>query len=153
MPLMRIVVFFAVAASIAVMPAFAAPPHAKVLVRSTAVGKVLVDARGRTLYTRSIDVSRKSTCYGSCAAAWPPFLTSAKPLAGSGAKQSLLGTTRRTNGTLQVTYAGHPLYYNRQDAQPGEISAQGTASNWWLIGSSGKKITKLPGGGYIGTTT
>ena len=150
---MRILALCVLAASIAVVPAFAAAPHAKVLVRSTAVGKVLVDAHGRTLYARSIDVSRKSTCYGSCAAAWPPFLTSAKPLAGSGAKQALLGTAKRKDGTLQVTYAGHPLYFYGQDTKPGEISGQGTASSWWLVGSSGAKITKLPGGGYIGTTT
>ena len=99
---------------------------------STAVGTALVDARGRALYTRSIDMSRKSTCYGSCAAAWPPFLTSAKPLAGAGVKQALLGTSKRTNGTLQVTYAGHPLYYDGQHEQPGQITAQGTASTWWL---------------------
>ena len=117
MPLMRLLAAFVLAASIAAVPAFAAPPRAKVLIRSTAVGVALVDARGRVLYTRSIDVSHKSTCYGSCAAAWPPFLTSSKPLAGSGVKQALLGTTRRTNGTLQVTYAGHPLYYDGQHAQ------------------------------------
>ncbi len=150
---MRILAALVIAASVAVVPAFAAVPRAKVVVRPTPVGTVLVDAKGRSLYTRSLDVSRKSTCYRSCAAAWPPFLTSAKPVAGSGAKQALLGTTRRTNGTSQVTYAGHPLYYSGQDLQPGQISAQGTASTWWLIGSSGKKITKLPGGGYIGTTT
>ena len=150
---MRILAVLAIAASVSVVPALAAAPQAKVLVRPTPVGTVLVDARGRSLYTRSLDTSRKSTCYGSCAAAWPPFLTSAKPVAGAGAKQALLGTTRRTNGKLQVTYAGHPLYYAGQDVQPGQITRQGTASTWWLIGSSGQKITKLPGGGYIGTTT
>ena len=150
---MRVVALFVLVAVIAAVPAFAAPPHAKVLARSTAVGVVLVDARGRTLYIRSIDVSHKSTCYGSCAAAWPPFLTSAKPLAGAGAKQALLGTAERRDGKLQVTYAGHPLYYFGQDLKPGQISGQGTAATWWLIGSSGKKIATLPGGGYIGTTT
>src|SRR4051812_31160780 len=150
---MRILAVLAVAGSIAVVPALAAVPRAKVLVRPTPVGTVLVDTHGRSLYTRALDGSRKSTCYGSCAKAWPPFLTSAKPVAGAGAKQALLGTSRRTNGTLQVTYAGRPLYYSGKDPQPGEISAQGTASTWWLVGSSGQKITKLPGGGYIGTTT
>jgi predicted lipoprotein with Yx(FWY)xxD motif len=150
---MRILVASLLAASIAAVPAFASPPRAKVLVRSTSVGTALVDARGRALYTRSIDLSHKSTCYGSCAKAWPPYLTSAKPLAGPGVKQALLGTTTRTNGTQQVTYAGHPLYYDGQHAQPGQITGQGTASTWWLMGSSGKKITKLPDGGYIGTTT
>src|SRR5436190_10405481 len=112
---MRAFAALAIAASVAVVPAFAAVPRAKVLVRPTPVGHVLVDAHGRSLYIRSLDLSRRSTCYRSCAAAWPPFLTSAKPVAGSGAKQALLGTTKRTDGMLQVTYAGHPLYYSGQD--------------------------------------
>jgi predicted lipoprotein with Yx(FWY)xxD motif len=150
---MRVLAVLAVAASVAVVPALAAIPRAKVVVRPTPVGTVLADSHGRSLYTRSLDMSRKSTCYLACAAAWPPLLTSAKPVAGSGAKQTLLGTSRRTNGVLQVTYAGHPLYYHGPDLQPGQISGQGTASTWWLVGSSGQKITKLPNGGYIGTTT
>lgn len=153
MALMRTLAVFVLAASIAAVPAFAATPRAKVQVRATTVGSALADQRGRALYLRSLDVSSKSTCYGSCAAAWPPLLTSAKPLAGSGAKQALLGTTKRKDGKLQVTYAGHPLYFAGRDPEPGQITAQGTAATWWLVASSGKKITKLPGGGYIGTTT
>jgi predicted lipoprotein with Yx(FWY)xxD motif len=157
---MRLLAVFALIAAIVAVPAFAAPPPAKVLVRSTAVGDVLVDARGRTLYLRTIDASRKSTCYGSCAAAWPPFVTSARPRAGSGVKQALLGTAKRKDGTLQVTYAGHPLYFFGQDAKAGQISGQATAGTWWVIGASGKKITKTstpagtttapPGDGYGG---
>ncbi len=157
---MRLLAVFALLAAIVALPAFAAPPHAKVLVRSAKVGEVLVDARGRSLYLRTIDGSRKSTCYGSCAAAWPPFATSGTPRAGSGVKQALLGTAKRRDGTLQVTYAGHPLYFFGQDTKAGQISGQGTAGTWWVLGASGKKITKTstppgtttapPGGGYGG---
>ncbi len=149
---MRLLAVFALIAVIAAVPAFAAPPHAKVLVRSTTVGGVLVDARGRTLYLRAIDTSHKSTCYGSCAAAWPPFVTTAKPVAGSGVKQALLGTAKRKDGKLQVTYAGHPLYFYGQDAKAGQMSGQGSGGNWWVLASSGEKITKTsnPAGG---TTT
>jgi predicted lipoprotein with Yx(FWY)xxD motif len=157
---MRLLAVFALLAAIVAVPAFAAPPRAKVLVRSTKVGEVLVDARGRSLYLRTIDGSRKSTCYGSCAAAWPPFVTSGTPRAGSGVKHALLGTAKRTDGTLQVTYAGHPLYFFGQDAKAGQIAGQGTAGTWWVLGASGKKITKTstppatttapPGGGYGG---
>ena len=155
---MRLLAVFALIAVIVAVPAFAAPPHAKVLVRPTAVGEVLVDARGRTLYLRAIDASHKSTCYGSCAAAWPPFVTSGKPLAGSGVKQALLGTAKRKDGGLQVTYAGHPLYFYGQDTKAGQTSGQGSGSAWWVVAASGQKITKTstttttapPGGGYGG---
>jgi len=156
---MRLLAVFAFIAAIVAVPAFAAPPHAKVLVRSTTVGAVLVDARGHSLYLRTIDGSRKSTCYGSCAAAWPPFVTSGTPRAGSGVKQALLGTAKRKDGTLQVTYAGHPLYFFGQDTKAGQISGQATAGTWWVLGASGKKISKTstaagtttaPSGGYGG---
>ncbi len=76
-------------------------------------------------------------------------------------KQALLGTAKRKDGTLQVTYAGHPLYFFGQDTKAGQISGQGTAGTWWVLGPSGKKITKTstppgtttappPGGGYGG---
>jgi predicted lipoprotein with Yx(FWY)xxD motif len=157
---MRLLAVFALLAAIVAVPAFAAPPHAKVLIRSTKAGEVLVDARGRSLYLRTIDGSRKSTCYGSCAAAWPPFVTSGTPRAGSGVKQALLGMAKRRDGTLQVTYAGHPLYFFGQDTKAGQISGQGTAGTWWVLGASGKRITKTstppatttapPGDGYGG---
>ena len=155
---MRLLAVFVLVAVIVAVPAFAAPPQAKVLVRSTTVGKVLVDARGRTLYLRTLDSPRKSTCYGACAAAWPPFITAAKPRAASGAKQALLGSAKRKDGTLQVTYAGHPLYFYAQDTRAGQISGQATGGIWWVLSASGQKLTKTSppppgtttGGGYGG---
>jgi predicted lipoprotein with Yx(FWY)xxD motif len=148
---MRLLTVFALVAVIVAVPAFAAPPTAKVLIRSSSLGAVLVDARGRTLYLRAIDRSRRSTCYGSCAAAWPPFLTSGRPLAGSGVKQALLGTTTRKDGTRQVTYARHPLYFFGQDTKAGQMSGQASGGTWWVLGASGQRITKTST--PAGTTT
>src|SRR5919197_2927327 len=83
---------------------------ALVKVSKTPLGRILVDSRGRRLYLFEKAKSRKSVCAGSCAVFWPPLLTTAKPRAGAGVTASLLGTTRRAGGTLQVTYGGHPPY-------------------------------------------
>jgi predicted lipoprotein with Yx(FWY)xxD motif len=83
---------------------------ALVALGKTGLGRVLVDARGRTLYLFDGDTHRKSSCDGACAVYWPPLLSSAKPRPGSGVRPSFLGLTKRTDGKRQVTYAGHPLY-------------------------------------------
>src|SRR3569833_1293849 len=87
--------------------AVAAPPHATVGTRSTSLGKVLVGAKGRTLYVFDL-----GACTGSCASAWPPLLTTGKPAGVHG-----LGTKRLAYGTLQVTFAGKPLYRYALDAK------------------------------------
>src|SRR5690242_591454 len=84
--------------------------NARVNVRTTSLGKILVNAQGRSLYLFAPDKLGKSTCYGSCAHYWPPALTTGKPTAGTGVKASLLGVTVRKDGKRQVTYNGHPLY-------------------------------------------
>jgi predicted lipoprotein with Yx(FWY)xxD motif len=83
-------------------------------------GRVVADGKGEAFYLFDKEDGRRSECYGACAQAWPPVLTSGKPRAGSGAKAGLLGTTKRKNGKLQVTYDGHPLYYYVGDS-PGTI--------------------------------
>src|SRR5205823_4000643 len=80
-------------------------------VRSTEYGKALFGPSGKVVYVFGADRSSTSRCYGVCATAWPPLLKSAAPLVGPDMKTKLLGTTKRKNGTLQVTYNGHPLYY------------------------------------------
>src|SRR5690348_11732055 len=75
------------------------------------LGRVLVVSHGKTLYIWAHDKGAKSTCNGDCAEYWPPLLTRGKPVAASGANAMLLGTSRRSDGRVQVTYAGHPLYY------------------------------------------
>lgn len=110
---------------------------------SNKLGKILVDSKGRALYLFVADTSTKSTCYGACAGAWPPLTTKGKPVAGSGVRASLLGTTKRTDGTTEVTYAGHPLYFYAGDTGPGQTTGQGLSqfsALWWVVGADGKAI-------------
>ena len=139
---MRTLALFLLAAALVTASASAASPRAKVLVRVTSVGGVLADARGHTLYTYAADKGRTPACYGACASLWPPFLTSAKPTTGVGAKLNLLGTTKRKDGKVQVTYAGHPLYFFSGDAKGGQIKGQGYQGSWWALAASGAKVTK-----------
>jgi predicted lipoprotein with Yx(FWY)xxD motif len=110
---------------------------------STRLGRVVVDSKGRTLYLFEKDKNRRSACYGPCATYWPPLLTHGKPVARAGAKQSLLGTTRRADGSRQVTYAGHPLYRYVQDRKPGQTTGEGSllfGAGWDALSPAGKKI-------------
>src|SRR3954463_9433427 len=121
----NLTVFVAVlAASVLATAAFASTKTSTIALKPTAVGSVLVGANGRTLYLFTADKGAKSVCYGQCAAYWPP-LTTGKPTAGSGLNASLLGTTKRKDGKLQVTYNGHPLYFFAPDKKAGDIKGQG----------------------------
>jgi predicted lipoprotein with Yx(FWY)xxD motif len=118
---------------------------AAVNVRSTSLGKILVDSQGRTLYLFEKDTGPKSTCSGACAAAWPPFLTTGKPKAGSGATASLVGTTVRSDGKNEVTYNGHPLYYYAGDQRAGDTNGQDLTqfgAGWYVVSPAGKKIER-----------
>jgi predicted lipoprotein with Yx(FWY)xxD motif len=117
---------------------------AVVMLRTTGLGRVLADARGRTLYLYTPDRSGTSACYGKCASLWPPLLTAGKPRAGAGVKSSLLGVTRRRDGGRQVTYAGHPLYRFARDSKPGQATGQGLQGVWWVVSGTGKKVTVRP---------
>ena len=117
--------------------------RATVKVASTHLGRILVDSKGITLYDFVPDKGTKSVCYGACAALWPPLVTSGKPIAGSGVRASLLGTTKRSDGKLEVTYGGHPLYYYVADRKPGQTSGQGLnqfGGPWWVLSTAGKEI-------------
>ena len=106
-------------------------------------GKFLVDGQGRALYLFEADKSTTSTCTGACAAAWPPVIASAMPMAGGGVSQSLLGTTKRADGTEQVTYNGHPLYYFAADTGAGMVKGQGSkefGAGWYVLNAKGSKI-------------
>lgn len=107
---------------------------ARVKVVNSDFGRVIADGRGEAFYLFDKENSKKPRCYGECAQVWPPVLTKGKPVAGSGVKQSLLGTTKRRNGKLQVTYAGHPLYYYVDDS-PGTILCHDVAEfgGLWLV--------------------
>jgi predicted lipoprotein with Yx(FWY)xxD motif len=111
--------------------------------RSTALGTVLVDAAGLTLYLFEGDKGSSSSCYGGCASIWPPLTTTGTPVAGAGIKASLLGTAKRKDGTTQVTYAGHPLYRYVADSSPGRTSGQGLnqfGALWFVLAPSGSAI-------------
>jgi predicted lipoprotein with Yx(FWY)xxD motif len=143
----RLTVFVAlmVAGALAVT-AFAAGRTSTVSLRTTAVGKVLVAANGHTLYLFTADKGKKSTCYGQCAGYWPPLFAT-KPTVGAGLKAPLLGTTKRKDGKLQVTYAGHPLYFFAQDKKAGQVNGQGFVhfgGSWWVVSAAGTKITSKP---------
>jgi predicted lipoprotein with Yx(FWY)xxD motif len=116
---------------------------ATVNVRSTSLGKILVDSQGRTLYLFEKDTGPKSTCFGACASAWPPFRTSGKPKAGAGTTASLIGTTTRSDGNDEVTYNGHPLYYYAGDQKAGDTTGQDLnqfGAPWYVVSPAGKKI-------------
>jgi len=110
-------------------------------------GSILVDEKGMTVYLFVADTTKESTCYTSCAAIWPPVLTDGAPQAGTGAQASLLGTTTRTDGKVEVTYAGHPLYYFIKDKAPGDVTGQainGFGALWWVVSPSGAAIEVKP---------
>jgi predicted lipoprotein with Yx(FWY)xxD motif len=113
-------------------------PHAgaaTLAAKSSRYGRILFDGRGRALYLFTRDRGARSSCSRACAKAWPPYLTKATPKAGTGLHATLLGTTRRSDGALQVTYAGHPLYYYQGDTKPGQIKCQGVSNfgGLWLV--------------------
>ena len=117
---------------------------ASVRVMSSRYGKVLFDGRSRALYLFTRERGKASRCYGTCAKAWPPFLTTGTPKAIRGAGTSLLGTTRRRDGRSQVTYAGHPLYYYVGDTKAGQILCQSVTEfggSWWVVNPEGTART------------
>jgi len=129
-----------------------------VAVGKTPLGKVLVDARGRTLYLFKKDPRGRSACYGACAAYWPPLLSSAKPRAAAGVRAASLGVSTRIDGRRQVTYAGHPLYTFIGDKRAGQTTGQGLTdfgAAWYAVAASGRAVVSAtsPGptaGGYGG---
>ncbi len=112
----------------------------KVEVVGSSYGRVVADGKGEALYLFDKEGGKRPKCYGACARAWPPVLTEGRPRARGGAKQRLLGTTRRRNGKLQVTYAGHPLYYYVHDS-PGTILCHDVdefGGTWLVVKPNGK---------------
>ena len=112
----------------------------------TKLGTVLANSKGVTLYLFEKDKKGKSACSGACAANWPPLITKGKPKALHGVRSSKLGTTKRRNGAMQVTYARHPLYTFVGDGKkPGSTAGEGLkafGAEWYVVGTNGKKIEK-----------
>jgi predicted lipoprotein with Yx(FWY)xxD motif len=133
----------AIAAALALAGGTAAVSGAKVKIATSSLGRILVDSKGITLYDFVKDKGTTSVCYRACAALWPPLITKAKPVGGPGVRASLLGTTKRKDGKLEVTYGGHPLYYFVTDRKPGQTTGQGVnqfGGPWWVLSPAGKEI-------------
>jgi predicted lipoprotein with Yx(FWY)xxD motif len=111
----------------------------------SSLGRILVDAHGKTLYLWAHDKGNKSTCNGDCAEYWPPLITRGRPSAMAGVHANLLGASRRNDGRMQVTYAGHPLYYFVQDARPGQTKGEGLTGfggRWDPVSAAGNAVRK-----------
>ena len=114
----------------------------EVVLGDSEFGEMLYDANDQAIYVFERDTSEESTCYGECAAAWPPVLASGEPVAGEDVDASLLGTTERQDGSTQVTYGGRPLYYYAHEA-PGEVRCHNVDLNggfWWVVGRDGEPL-------------
>jgi predicted lipoprotein with Yx(FWY)xxD motif len=121
----------------------AAAASAKVMTSKTSLGTIVVDGQGRTLYMFKKDRGGKSACSGACASAWPPDVTSGKPVAAGAISASKLGTTKRSDGTTQVTYAGWPMYTYAGDMAAGDTNGQNLdqfGAEWYVLGPSGKEV-------------
>ncbi len=129
----------------------ASRPAAAVKVASSSLGRIIVDSHGRTLYLRTRDRGHTSTCSGACARNWPPFTTRGKPRAISGARRALLGTTRRKDGRIQVTYHGHPLYFFAGDRRAGQTRGEGLSAfggRWYAVSTAGRAVQKRPANAF-----
>jgi predicted lipoprotein with Yx(FWY)xxD motif len=123
--------------------AAATQARATLTARSSAFGRILFDGRGYALYAFTSDPRGRSACSGACAEAWPPYIVSGRLRAGAGVKKSLLGTIRRPDGSRQLTYAGHPLYYYVGDRRAGEVRCQNVfefGGLWLVVRPSGRLV-------------
>ena len=135
----------------AVSPATGADRPSGLALRSSEYGKVIFASNNRVLYVFGADHGTKSTCYGVCASAWPPLLSNGStPSTDAGLSAKLLGTTRRSDGSIQVTYGGHPLYYYSGDT-PGKIMCQAANMHggfWYVVNANGS-ANKAKGHGMM----
>jgi len=111
------------------------------------LGRILVNSRGHTLYLFGKDRNGKSACSGKCVTFWPPLIANGKPRVAGGAKASLIGTTKRADGRLQVTYNHHPLYTFVNDKQKGQTNGEGFnafGAKWYAVSPAGAKVLRQP---------
>lgn len=140
---MRRLIFAALLAA-AVALAWTAPAMAAgttITVRGSEFGRILWGPKRQAVYVFQRDGRGVSRCYGECARAWPPVYTKGRPVPGRGARASLLGTTRRRDGRLQVTYRGRPLYYYAHEG-PRQVRCHNVNLNgglWWVVGPNGRR--------------
>jgi predicted lipoprotein with Yx(FWY)xxD motif len=124
---------------------------------STALGKIVVDGKGRTLYLFAKDTGKQSMCAGACASNWRPYTAASKPAAAGGVSASAISLVKRSGGARQVTLDGHPLYYFVGDQSAGQLNGQGVdefGAKWWAVAPSGTSVMVAAkssgsgGGGY-----
>jgi predicted lipoprotein with Yx(FWY)xxD motif len=131
------------AAASAAAPAGNDSGAASITLADSNLGKILVNSKGQTLYLFEADKGTASACNGACATAWPPVITNGAPIAGAGVSGAKLGSTKRSDGTTEVTYNGHPLYTFAGDSSPGLATgegSQGFGAEWYLVSPAGTKI-------------
>jgi predicted lipoprotein with Yx(FWY)xxD motif len=116
-----------------------------VALRTTDLGKILVDGKGRTLYEFGKDRHGKSSCSDACAAVWPPLIVSGKARAGKGVDADKLTTVKRSDGTKQAVYNRHPLYRFAPDSKPGDTKGQGVngfGARWYVLNAAGRLVKR-----------
>jgi predicted lipoprotein with Yx(FWY)xxD motif len=121
--------------------------NATVSLHKTKLGMIVVNSKGHTLYLFAKDRNGKSACSGNCAKFWPPLLSHGKPTAGPGVKSSLLGTTKRSDASLQVTYNKHLLYTFALDKKAGQTNGEGNSAfgaKWYSVSANGTAVVKSP---------
>jgi predicted lipoprotein with Yx(FWY)xxD motif len=111
----------------------------RIVAADSEFGKMLFGGTGQAIYVFDLETTPKPRCYDTCAEAWPPVLTNGKPVAGLGVESSLLATTGRTDGTVQVTYNDHPLYFyaheGRREVKCHDVFMNG--GNWYVVQPDG----------------
>ena len=116
-----------------------AEPGTRIVASGSEFGQMLFDGTGQAIYLFDIEATSKPRCYDACAEAWPPVLANGDPVAGRGIDGSLLGTTKRTDGTVQVTYNDHPLYFyaheGKREVKCHDIFLNG--GNWYVVQPGG----------------
>jgi predicted lipoprotein with Yx(FWY)xxD motif len=128
----------------------------RVTLHKTKLGRVLAASSGRTLYLFMADKHGRSACYGPCASYWPPLMKKGALSAGTGVKANRLGTTKRKNGKLQVTYNGHPVYLFSLDKGSGQVAGQRQnifGGEWYVVSAAGNAIKAAPPSTTTGSTT
>ncbi len=125
-------------------PSHNVPAASSVSVRSTSLGRTLVDAHGRTLYLFEGDGRSVSKLSGAGLSVWPRFVAAGPVTAGTGVQMAQLGSTTSPSGVRQVTYNGHPLYYYVGDTTAGTTRGQGLnqfGALWYVLGPAGNAVT------------
>ena len=123
--------------------AAAAPTTITVKATSTRLGTFLTDSQGKTLYLFEKDPAGVSTCTGACLGVWPAFSATGTITGGPGVTTSKLSTIQRPDGTTEVAYNGHPLYYYVGDSNPGDANGEGLnqfGASWYVVSPNGNKI-------------